>query len=360
VAIVRPNEILHRRLVAQRVSTGNLDDPAAIVSWLGAVQAQDYLAALWAVGLRTRGAREEDVERSIADGHIVRTWPMRGTLHFVAAADARWMTELLAPRGVAAAQARLRRLGIDQAVLARARRVLIRHLEGGRSLTRPAAYRAFELARLAPQGQRGLHILWRLAHDGLICFGPREGKQQTFVLFEEWLPRGRRLLREEALAELAHRYFGGHGPATLRDFAWWSGLRLSEARLAVTLAGARIRCEQLNGVPHWFTDLPSARTATGDRAHALPAFDELLVGYADRSAALDSTTYRSVIAGGMFKPVLVGGGRLLGTWTRRLEREEVLCSIEPFGKLTRTSLGTSTRALERYASFLRRRLRRTP
>ncbi len=347
-----PAHIVQRRLAAQRIASGALDDPGAVVAWLGAVQAQDYPAALWAIGLRTTGAREGDVERAIADRRIVRTWPMRGTLHFVAAADARWMTELLAPRRAAAGAGRLRALGIDEKVLSRARRVLVRHLEGGRQLTRPAAYRALARARLAPDGQRGVHMLWRLAQDCLICFGPREGKQQTLVLFEEWLPQARRLPREEALAELAHRYFSGHGPATLRDFAWWSGLRLADARLAVTLAGRRIEEETIGGEPYWFTDLPAPRVAVGDRAYALPAFDEFLVGYTDRSAALDSVACRLVIAGGMFKPVIVAANRVLGTWRRRAGRREVLCSIAPLVELPEATMTAAFAALERYARFL--------
>jgi hypothetical protein len=354
------SEIVHRRLVALRISSGALGEPGAVVAWLGAVQAQDYRAALWAVGLRTTDAREADVERAIADRRIVRTWPMRGTLHFVAAADARWMTELLAPRRAAAGAGRLRALGIDERVLARARRVLVRRLEGGRQLTRPAAYRALERARLAPGGQRGLHMLWRLAQDCLICFGPRQGKQPTFVLFEEWLPRARRLPREEALAELAHRYFSGHGPATLRDFAWWSGLKLADARLAVSLAGRRLQEEMVDGELHWFTDLPAPRVAADDRAYALPAFDEFLIGYTDRSAALDAAASRLVIAGGMFKPVIVAGSRIVGTWKRRTGRGEVVCSIAPFAKLHEATVRASFAALERYARFVGLDLREGP
>jgi hypothetical protein len=348
--------ILHRRLAAQRISTGSLHDPAAVVSWLGAVQAQDYAAALWAIGLRTASACEADVERAIADRRIVRTWPMRGTLHFVAAADALWMTELLAPRKVTAAAGRLRSLGIDQSVLTRARRVLARHLEGGRALTRPEAYRVLERAKVDTDEQRGVHILGRLAQDCVICFGPREGKQPTFVLLDEWLPAARRLGREEALAELAHRYFRGHGPATLLDFAWWSGLRLVDARLAIALAGKRVQSETVDGVRYFFADLPARRAAADEEAYALPAFDELLVGYKDRSAALDAVTTPLVIAGGMFKAFVLTGGRVVGTWRRRLERDEVACAVQPFAKLTGADARAPLRAFRRYAAFLGRRL----
>ena len=345
-------EIINRRLGAQRIAGTKLTQAGEVVGWLGAVQAQDYLGALWAIGLRTTEARESEVERALAAREIVRTWPMRGTLHFVASADARWMTELLAVRPAAAATGRLRSLGIDRADLAAARRVLVQHLEGGRRLTRPATYRAFEQAKLATGGQRGLHLLWRLAQDCVICFGPREGRQQTFVLFEEWLPQARRLPREEALAELAHRYFRGHGPATMRDFAWWSGLRLAEARLAVLLAGKRVEEETINGERHWCADAAGSSVASHEGAYALPAFDELLVGYADRGAALDASVASLVIAGGAFRPIVVGDGRVLGTWKRRIKAREVLCSLAPFTTLGRAKAKATTLALERYARFL--------
>jgi hypothetical protein len=244
-----PADIVKLRLDAQRISATTFTRPAEVVAWLGAVQAQDYLGALWAVGLRLTRACEQDIERALADRSIVRTWPMRGTLHFVAAADARWMLDLLAPKVVTGAAGRFRALDLDDATIARARRVLAKRLQGA-PLTRPAVYDVLERAKISTVGQRGIHILWRLAHECLLCFGPREGKQQTFVLFDEWLPRAKRLPREEALAELAWRYFTGHGPATVTDFAWWSGLKLSDARLGVHLAAPRLAEETFGGRTH--------------------------------------------------------------------------------------------------------------
>jgi hypothetical protein len=241
-------EIVHRRLEAQRISSTTYTGPAQVVAWLGAVQAQDYLGALWAVGLRLAGAHERDVERALTERTIVRSWPMRGTLHVLAATDARWMIELLAPKAAASATSRLRAMGIDDAVLANARRALIANLEGGRHLTRPAAYRVLERARIPTARARGLLILWRLAHDGLVCFGARQGKQQTLVLLEEWLPQAKRMRRDDALGELARRYFTGHGPATLRDFAWWSGTTLTDARRAIDIAGTLLQEERIADV----------------------------------------------------------------------------------------------------------------
>ena len=248
---MNPANVVRFRLHAQRISATTHTRPSEVVAWLGALQAQDYLGALWGVGLRLAGARESDIEAALAEGSIVRTWPLRGTLHFVAAADARWMIDLLGPRVVARAAGRLRALDIDDATLSRARRALERSLAGGTRLTRAAAYDVLERAKVSVAGQRGIHILWRLAHECFICFGPRQGKQQTFSLFEEWLPGAKRMPRDEALGELAHRYFCGHGPATVADFAWWSGLSVSDARHAVHLAKERLVEDTGDGVRHW-------------------------------------------------------------------------------------------------------------
>jgi hypothetical protein len=349
-----PADIADLRLRTQRISATTFSRPAEVVAWLGAVQAQDYLGALWAVGLRLEDARELDVERALSDGSIVRTWPLRGTLHFVAGPDARWMIELLAPRAVARAAGRLRQLGLDDATITRARRVLEKSLEGGKRLTRPAAYETLERAKVSMAGQRGIHILWRLAQECAVCFGPREGKQQTLVLFEEWLPRARRLLGEEALAELARRYFTGHGPATLADFAWWAGLKVSDARVAVHAAGKQLEQETVGGRTHWSS--PSATTSPGSRrprAHLLPAFDELLVGYADRGAVLDEARRLRVNAGGgILKPTIVVDGQVVGTWKRRLARGGVIFSPSTFAPLAKPHAEAVARALRRYEAFL--------
>lgn len=184
-----------------------------------------------------RNAVEADIEQALADRTIIRTWPMRGTLHFVAATDVRWMLELLTPRIVANnAQRLLRQFGLDEAVFARSKDLFVRALQGGKRLARNAMYEVLEAGGVSTAGQRGLHILGRLAQAGVICFGAREGKQQTFALLDEWAPTARRMARDEALAEIARRYFTSHGPATLQDFAWWSGLTVANAQAALELA----------------------------------------------------------------------------------------------------------------------------
>jgi hypothetical protein len=343
------------RLASQQLAGPGLGDPAAVVVGLVAVQAQDYLGALWAVGVRLRRAVEADVERALAERTIVRTWPMRGTLHFVAAADVRWLLALLTPRVVARNAARLERdFGLREADYGKAREVLTRALEGGRELTRGALYETLEAAGIASVGQRGLHIVWRLAQEGLLCFAARRGKQQTFVLLDEWIPESRRLEREEALGELARRYFAGHGPATGQDFAWWSGLAAADARTALELAAPRLASETVDGRTYWLDPSSPAPSPGGmPPVILLPAFDEYAVAYKDRRDVLAPEDGRRVASGnGIFYPTIVAGGRIVGTWKRGLAKRSVTITPNLFRPLQVTERQALARAAERYGAFL--------
>ena len=324
------------------------------------MQAQDFLGALWALGVRTPGATEQSIERAIADRAIVRTWPMRGTLHFVAAEDIRWMLELLTPRVVARSAGRYRQLELDDALFSRARKVFERALGGGRQLARPVLYEHLRAAGIPTAGSRGLHILGHLAQQRVICFGPRAGKQATFALLDEWIPESKRLMREESLAEIALRYFASHGPATLQDFVWWSGLPVRDARAAIEMNRERLAHEQIGGTSHWLPERSLVKGGHGGgrggraRAHLLPPFDEFVVAYRDRSAVIDERFARRTAAGGILKPVIVIDAHVIGTWSRTFGKNAVTVSIQPFGRLSGVDRSAIEAAVERYGSFLGR------
>jgi hypothetical protein len=325
------------------------------VARLGALQAQDYPGAKWSLGLRCRpGITEADVERAIADRQIVRTWPMRGTLHFVAAADVRWMLELLTPRVLAGSAARQQHLGLDDAVFARCKDAFAGALQGGKQLTRAEMYQTLERAGISTAEQRGYHLLWRTAQEGLICFGSHAGKQPTFALLDEWVPGTKRLERGEALAALALRYFTGHGPATLQDLCWWSGLSAADARVGLEAVKAHLMQETVDGKTYWLADsLP----VSGDgvpRVHLLPGFDEYLLGYRDRSSALDPMHATKIVPGnnGMFMPTLVSDGRVVGTWKRTLKKRSLTATALPFDALRVDEEDAFADAAQRYGRFL--------
>ncbi len=321
--------------------------------WFGAVQAQDYLGSLWAIGLRTRGATEVSVEQAIAERSIVRTWPLRGTLHFVAAEDARWMLELCGPRTRARNAARLEKEhGIDSRLIARSREILMDALRGGICVPRPEVYRRLEAARIKTGGSRGLHLLWWHAHEGLLCLGPRAGKQQTFALLDEWLPPTPPRSREESLAELARRYFTSHGPATVRDFAWWSGLAAADAALALAMVKSELLAVTLENRTYWQSS--GAATARASRGcHLLPAYDEYTVAYQDRGAVLSSDIAARADSGhGIFHPPIVIDGQIAGTWSRALGKKSVAITCRLFAPVDRRQSQAIAAAAKRYADFL--------
>jgi winged helix DNA-binding protein len=348
------SDIARFRLHNQQIAEATFEQPGAVVAWLGAVQAQDYSGALWAVGLRMRNAVEADIERAIASRTIIRTWPMRGTLHFVAAADVRWMLELLTPRLVAnSAHFLLRDFDLDESAFARSKDLVARALQGGGRLTRNAMYKTLEAGGISAAGNGGRHILWRLAQDGLICFGPYEGKQQTFVLLDEWAPKAKPMSRDESLAELAKRYFTSHGPATLHDFVWWSGLTAADARAAIDMAKRSLAQETVNGQTYWLASSTPAKKDRAPAAYMLPAFDEYTVAYKDRSAALDPAYTKQANSGnGMLYPTMVVDGRVVGTWKRALKKDTLAISQSPFAKLKRAEAGALAEAASRYGKFL--------
>lgn len=327
-------DIAGQRLFNQRIEGEKFEKPDEVVRWLGAVQAQDYMQALWAIGLRLRSATVADVERAISDGKILRTWPMRGTIHFVPPEDARWMLELSAARMLARDGRRQEQLGLDEEIMERCKGLFYEALKGGRRLSRPDMMALLEEAGISTEKQRGYHILWYASQSGLICLGPMQDKQQTFVLLDEWASDSRRLSREESLVELCRRYFAGHGPATVHDFARWAGLTVTEARTG--LEAAELVSEEIDGKEYWMTaDVPAQTAHERSGVHLLPGFDEYLIGYKDRSAVLAAEHAPKIVPGknGVFLPTIVIGGQVVGTWRRKLKKNSVDVTLSPFTRL---------------------------
>lgn len=348
--------IPYRRLAGQRIAGSSLHSPHEVARQLGALQAQDYHQAIWAVGARLNSGTVSAVEKSIADREILQTWSMRGTIHFVPAEDAGWMVKLLAPRVMARDQRRLEQLELSLGIIEQAKEIIRRALQGGGRFTRSALMAVLEGAGIGTSGQRGYHILWHAAQSGLICLGPREGKEQTFVLLDEWQPAPRDLCGEEALAELAGRYFTGHGPATEHDFAWWAGLTLKEARLGIQAAGSRLISEASAGRTYW-TAAASRFEAVDERPAVclLPGFDEYLLGYKDRQDVLRPEYANAVVPGGngVFKPMVVIDGQVAGIWKRTAAPNRVDVDIQLFAPDTERE-GELREAALRYCAFMER------
>jgi hypothetical protein len=356
--------IASSRLSNQHISlNSSVKSPGDVLASLGAIQAQDYPAALWAIGLRCGDSTTKaDVEEAIAEREISRTWLMRGTIHFASSHDIHWMLRLFAPRLLNTAISRDRHLGLGDDAIKKAEDLFQKALKGNRQLTRDEMYKALAKGGVEIPGLLGYHLLYRAAWDGLICFGSHQGKQPTFELLDERIAKRRELSTAQALAELASRYFTSHGPATIKDYVWWSGLRTSDAKAGVEGASPGLASEEIDGKTYYMARKPPKPDKDAGRVHLLPAYDEYLVSYSDRSAMLGNPdTQRMLRSGkivfthsnGIFLPVVVSEGEVVGTWKRRSEKGNVAVVIRPFVKLDEEHSKEVLEAAKRYGDFLK-------
>ncbi|MCC6615266.1 MAG: AlkZ family DNA glycosylase [Anaerolineae bacterium] len=346
-------EIAAQRLHNQQIEGPRLREPAEIVAWLGALQGQDYPGAKWSVGLRLPGSTEAQIEQAIAEHSIVRTWLIRGTLHLVAAADLRWMLALIGPRQIAGNARRYRELELDEDTLVRSNDLLAAALHGGSKLTRPELFDMLEQNGISTAGQRGVFMLQHASLDRLICQSVVRGNHPTFVHIDDAIPAAANIPRDEALARLALRYFTSHGPANLADFVGWSGLTMSDARAGLRAVQAELVEDTYAGESFW---RPASTPAPHDdlAVHALPGFDEYVLGYRDRSAVLDPQHAQKICPGGngIFYPTIVAGGQIVGTWKRTIKKQKVVVTPEPFTSLSREVAAGFAAAAEAYGAYL--------
>jgi hypothetical protein len=347
-------DVAHARLHNQRIASGGFSRPEDVVSWLGAVQAQDYPGAKWALALRMRRRIvDADVERAFAAGAILRTHVMRPTWHFVAPADIRWLLSLTAPRVRVALSSYDRRLELDAAVVKRSNKTIARALVGGAHLTRQELRAALQKAGIAADGvQRLAHLAVHAELDGVICSGPLRGKQFTYALLDERVPAQPALPRDEALAELTRRYFTSHGPAQLRDFVWWSGLRTSDARAGLEMAQSRLAEEVIDGKQYWFSSSMRTLAPPPRTAYLLPLYDEYLIAYRDKSASIDSALWMPVVARDPFSSAILLDGQVVGGWKRTLLREKVVIAVDLPGPIKKVDERLVVDATQRFGAFL--------
>jgi len=325
--------------------------PDEIVAHFGAVQAQDFGMAKWALALRGLDLTETQVAAAFDAGAILRTHVLRPTWHFVAPADIRWMLQLTAPRVRAQMAGNDRLFGIDAALLRRSRTVIERALRGAVHLTRDELQAVLARHRITVAGPGLAHVMMHAELDALICSGPRRGKQSTYALLEERAPAGRTLDRDAALAELARRYFQSHGPATAKDFSWWSGLTLTDARAGIASLGQELACMTWEDSAYHYPADSEPAAIRG--AWLLPNYDEFTVGYADRSLLIGPgfPTVRNPRADPIFTNVILVDGLITGTWARTLTSKAVKISLSPFAPLPATAGKAVARVSNRFRSF---------
>lgn len=318
------------RQVNQKIGRSEFNSAKEIVSWMGAMQAQDFSMAKWAVGCRISDPSDEKIEASFNKGEILRSHLMRPTWHFVAREDIYWMLELTARQIRTATRSRHHSLEITKPILSKSSRILEKALSGGLSLAREELVKLYDKAKIRTDDNRLSHLLLCAELDGLVCSGPVKGGKLTYALLAERVPEKKKLAREEALAELAKRYFTSHGPATLQDFIWWSGLTARDARHAAESVKSGFISERKGSVEYLFPEFTRVLNASPS-LYLLPAYDEFLISYKDRSASLSQVHNRKTISNnGIFRPVIVVNGQVGGTWKKIREKRKLIIQADFF------------------------------
>ena len=346
------SEIARQRLFNQNVATQNLKKPAEIVQYMGAIQAQDYAGAKWAVGMRLQKSKDAAIDKAMANGSIIRTHVLRPTWHFVTPADARWMIELTAPRINILAAGRHRQLKLDSKTLKLSNDALARALEGKKQLERLELQTILNRAGINTDEQRFVHILMQAELDRVICSGGRKGKQFTYAFFDDRVPKGNDFTHNEAVAELVKRYFVSRGPATLHDFTWWSGLTVADAKNGLEASKGELVSIDINGLTNWMARHQPPINSKAPLAHLLPAYDEFAVAYGDRTAIINPK-YLTEAKHVIFAPAVVVNNQVAGTWKRTIKKNEVEVILDLFGKLSKAQTAAVEAAIKRYQRFVK-------
>ncbi|HEX6756854.1 MAG TPA: winged helix DNA-binding domain-containing protein [Propionibacteriaceae bacterium] len=269
-------DVLRRRLAIQRLQGEGLSSAADVVRLLGCVQSQEYAHALWSLGMRTSGLKVTDAQAEFDRGDFLRTHILRPTWHLVAAEDIRWILEVTAPRVQKLNQTIYRRERLDPAILDRGLELIIEELEGGRYRTRAELGRVLVDQGIVAQRLGLAYIVMNAELEGAICSGPMRGAQHTYALVDERAPRSADAAGDAA--ELARRFFLGHGPASIQDLARWSSLTVSQCREALETIRDSLDCVTVEGVELWF-DPDALQVGQSRDALLLPLYDELILSY---------------------------------------------------------------------------------
>ena len=347
------SEIVKLRLHNSGLSHSPFKSPDDVVSHMGAVQAQNFAAAKWALGIRIKNSTDEDIERAFDEGTILRTHVMRPTWHFVVPEDIRWMLELTAPRVKTLLTHYNKKLELDDELFARSNAAIARALQNHTYLTRQELKMVLKNTGIETDVQRLAHIIMWAELDGLICSGPRRGKQFTYALLEERVEKAKKMSREQALAKLALNYFTGHGPAQLKDFSWWSGLTVKDARDALDLIKSKLEQATLDSKTYWFPTYTEVTTPESSSVYLLPIYDEYTIAYKDRSDISEARDIERMISmGNALTAVIILNGKVAGTWDKVLKKSTVEIRLNPFRQLKEDEQEALESEVIRYGKFV--------
>lgn len=350
---MKPEEISFMRLHAQQVAATEFTSPRGLVGWMGAMQAQDFNMAQWAVSARLKGISQKEVQVAFDKGDILRTHVLRPTWHFVSPEDIYPLLALSAPRIRSSVNGRNKQLGLTKEVFAKCNRLIEKCFKKQSCITRNALMQMLSENGIPLHENRASHIFLHAELDGILCSGRIQNGRPTYALLSERVKKVKKFSKEEGLALLAKKYFQSHGPATVADFAWWSGLSLTEARQGLDAIKKHLIAEKINEQVYWFTEelLPISKT-TKSSLYLLPAFDEFLISYTDRSAMIAAEhSDKTFSANGIFRPVIVIKGKVRGLWKKEIVKRRVVVKAELFDPKERIPAAALRRELRKLESF---------
>jgi hypothetical protein len=352
--MLTPLDIAQQRFHNQHIARGKFEKPDEVVTWLAAMQGQEYAMAKWGVAQRMREINDAEIEQAFAEGKILRTHLLRPTWHFVAPADIRWVLALTGPRVQAVNAYMYRKLEMDSAFFERSNAALTKALQGGKQLTRVELASSLQQAGIHTAGELRMgYILMCAELEGVICSGARRGKQFTYALLEERVPHVKKLDRDEALVELVKRYFTSRGPATMKDFVVWSGLTMADAKHGIEMLKPKLEHEVLDGQTYWFAESASLKIGSSKTAHLLPIYDEYVMGYKDRSAMFGALEKEALNASSIaFDNIIVIDSMLVGSWKRTISKSEVRVETNFNIPLAQTVQQAVASAVDQYGKFL--------
>ncbi len=341
------------RSLNQQLNDSKLQTSKDIAGWMGAIQAQDYSMSKWALGIRLQNSTEDSINKEINSGSIVRTHLLRPTWHFVSSDDIYWILELTAPRIKASLIFRDKQLGLTDAIFNKCNRILEKSLRDCNHQTREELVLELKKSKINVAENRASHIFLRAEMDGIICSGKQKNGKPTYAILEEWVPVHEKIYRDEALKELALRYFSSHGPATINDFNWWSGLSMTDVKLALNYNKDYLTSEVILNQTYWMANKNIKPNPDFNEIYFLPAYDEFLIGYRDRAASLSLVHNKKVISNnGIFHPTLLQNGQVIGTWKRNINNNRVILSKNIFKPGTANQDNILLRSLTRYSDFI--------
>jgi Winged helix DNA-binding domain len=346
-------DILKIRLINQQIHARKFKSVKDIVNWMGAMQAQDFSMSKWAIGTRLHNSTEKIIEAAFDKGEILRTHLLRPTLHLVSADDIHWILKLTAPRIISFLKSRYKQLELSESLFGKSNIIIEDALKVGIHLTRDELIAILGKSKIVTVGQRGYHILVRAELDGIVCSGKVKDKIQTYALLNERVPGSYDLGKDYALEKIARKYFSSRGPAALQDFKWWSGLSVTDARNAFEMIKPDLVSVKVGAETYWMFDnlhIPGNKKYSAD---LLPAFDEFIISYKDRSASLPSINFKKAVSeNGIFRPVIVINGQVIGLWKRTIKKEKVIIETDLFDTDHNSFMSQIEEAIKTYGLFL--------